>query len=463
MSEEKQHNDASDNDEFKVNVRRESSSEERTDEEIFDEVVAENDDDVKEDNHEDEQKEDAPEPVHHVVPGEHEDTSKVDEKPVEKEEVVEQKPVAAAPVVEAKPKTGNSPGVLVLQWVTYAFWMWFGVSMLWLAGVVTNFFVAGTKTTGIGEEIAYPLASVIVMLLCAAVADLFYAKHEPQHKTGGSMVIMLIHAVLFIMATVGSLVAAVFALITILINNDPLTEQDGTKVALAVSVVGVLLFGTLTLRVLMAGKHVHVRAAYWVFAGLMAAGFIAACVAGPVNEANATKNDRLIESALPDLARDINTYAGKNDKLPAKLSDVPATSAYNPSNKQRVQAMIDKGLVTYKPNTKPSQDDTDNGIKPLAYETGATKVFYYQLCTTYAREKGNLGNYRDAETNDIALGGASYSSSYSYVDTSTHPKGDKCYNLSASGKYNYYYDDAVRGSAAGTTGSTGVSSTTKQN
>ena len=44
----------------------------------------------------------------------------------------------------------------------------------WLAGVVINFFVAGsTSYSEWGSQLAYPLASVIITLLIALVADFF--------------------------------------------------------------------------------------------------------------------------------------------------------------------------------------------------------------------------------------------------------------------------------------------------
>lgn len=367
---------------------------------------------------------------------------------------------APAPVVYS---SGNSGGVLVLQWLTYAFWFWFSVSTSWLAGVVINFFVAGsTSYSEWGSQLAYPLASVIITLLIALVADFFYTKHEPEKKTGGANVIMLLHVVPFVLLAIGALVTIVFALINMLLNSDPITDTDGPLQIMLVALVVVVLLGLAAVRAFF-GSKAHVRLIAKLAFVVVAAGFIVAGIAGPAVEAVRTKDDRLIEQALPSLSSDIRDYANENNKLPANLSDVTYDeSSYSAS---AVQKLIDSKLVTYKANTVPSSDssydpsDISTNVcvnSPTAgvcspdsslYPSSATKRFYYQLCTTYKTEKKDRYNYseRNAYTKGDSVGTAA-NYRYDYVnDISSHPSGDVCYNLYADGSYGSikYMDDSL--------------------
>ena len=193
-------------DEFTVNVRTDAPAEQKSDEELFDQVVEAND----------EQQPNA-QPDVPAAPA--------------------SRPVAATTTTDTaadtsqKPK-GNAAGILVLQWVTYAFWGWFALAILWLSALTFGYFITGNDSQSWGAALAYPLASVVVMLIIAQVADLFYVKHEPERKTGGSSVIMLIHAVLFVLLTVASLIVAVFSLINMSINSDPVSGINGPVITL---------------------------------------------------------------------------------------------------------------------------------------------------------------------------------------------------------------------------------------
>ena len=79
------------------------------------------------------------------------------------------------------------------------------------------------------------------------------------------------------------------------------------------------LYGLASARVLFGGRKKILRTVFWAVSVAMALIFTIAGVAGPAARANATKDDRLIESALPDLAMDIQNYARENDKLPCLL------------------------------------------------------------------------------------------------------------------------------------------------
>ncbi len=369
----------------------------------------------------------------------------VDETPeVPVKQLQEQPAVVAAPTPppQAVPKEGNSGGVLVLQWLTYAFWFWFTVSISWLAGVVINFFVAGsTDYSDWGLILAYPLASVLIMLAMALVADFFYAKREPAKKVGGANVIMLLHVVPFVLIAIGSLVTIVFSLINMTLNSSPLSGNDGPLQVMLVAAVVTVVIGLAAARAFFGSKRL-VRIIARVSMGVIALGFIIASIAGPAVEAVRTKDDRLIESALPSLASDIREYTSDNDKLPASLADVTHTSSYYA---EEVQLLIDSGLVKYKANTIPAEDGNSYSPESSAYSgvsyryDNATR-YYYQLCTTYKNEKKDTYNYSYNEKNYTTGDTVSTSASdyYGYVTSiSAHPAGDVCYNLYADGASSY--------------------------
>ncbi len=375
-----------------------------------------------------------------------------------KEEVIATPPI---PPQAAQKGQSSSGGVLVLQWLTYAFWFWFAVSTSWLAGVVINFFVAGnTGSYEWGSVLAYPLASVVIMLGIALVTDFFYAKHEPAKKLGGANVIMLLHVVPFVLIAIGALVTIVFALLNMLLNSDPIASTDGPLQVMLVALVVVVLLGLAATRAFFGSKprvRLLARAAFIV----VAVGFIVAGVAGPALEAVRTKDDRLIEQALPSLSSDIRDYVNEHNKLPAALSDVTYDeSSYSAG---AVQKLIDSKLVTYKANTLPSSnssyspsdirtqlcvDSPTAGVCSPDSTNSDTKRFYYQLCTTYKAEKKDRYNYseRNAYTKGDSVGTA-LDYRYNYVSSiSAHPAGDVCYNLYADSGYGgiKYMDDNLK-------------------
>ena len=305
--------------------------------------------------------------------------------------------------------------------------------------------------------LAYPLASVIIMYLIALATDIFYSKREPVKKTGGANVIMLLHVVPFILIGIGALVTIVFSLIRMLLNSDPVANIDGPIKVMLVAAIVVVLFGLTAVRALYGGKK-NLRFAIWGVFTLFAVGFIIAGIAGPAAESLRTKEDRLVEQALPSLSSDIREYTSINDKLPASLSDVTHEDSLMADS---VQKLIDSKLVAYKANTLPSSDgnsyspenpanlyDKDVSVEgsvgsglSLPRES-ATKRFYYQLCTTYKYEKKDRYNYtEDSSDANYTLGsgiGSTDNYRYSYVTSiATHPAGEVCYNLYADGKYSY--------------------------
>lgn len=333
------------------------------------------------------------------------------------------------------PTKEHNGGLLVLQWLTYAFWFFFGVSLCILAGVVINYFVADHQSIVWADKLAYPLASVIVMLGISLVADWFYTKHEPLRKTGASNVIMLLHAVPLVLVAIGSLVTMVFALFTMMLNADPVTGIDGPIQVFLVSMIAAVVFGLAAYRIVFGGRRRLARKIPWVVFVVLSLAAIVAAFVGPVAESNRTKQDRLIEQALPTLSGDIRNYYTQNKKLPATLQDVTHEAD---SSAQAVQRLIDSKLVTYKPNSLPASGGNvltpgDDDKVSYTSQLDTSKKSYYQLCTTYQTEKKSEYNYETTRgasyTSGLSAGVAS-DYRYDYMPTiGAHPAGDVCYNL----------------------------------
>lgn len=360
---------------------------------------------------------------------------------------------AGVAVASESPAPARTPGgLLVLQWLSYAFWFLYGVSMSWLAVLVVKFFTTQNHSSEWSEEsgLVYPLAAVIVMSISALAADWFYAKHEVAHKQGGAKIIMLLHAVPFVLMSIGSLIAMVFSLLMMMLGGSVGDSSESIRVLL-VGLVMAIVYGSLAFRVVFGGRKAIIRRVIWVVLGTLALGFTVAAFVGPALETSRTKQDRLVESALSSIASDIRAYTRKNKKLPSSLNDLGG-SGLSQSNADK--QVIDKKLVDYKPNTHPASGGgwlNEGGpglVDPLAGRSNNSKDqrFYYQLCTNYRSEKkarssyvsGMKANYiKDAGVGTIA----DYWSDYIY-GTASHPAGQVCYCMHAdtSRSTSYQYD-----------------------
>lgn len=319
-------------------------------------------------------------------------------------------------------KHTNSSGILALQWLTYAFWFWFIIGVGWLSGIVASYYETGEAASGRTEWasiLAYPLAAVIITGVVALVTDLIYSKHEPSVKKGGANVIMLLHLVPFILVSIGAMIVTVFLMINMTLDSVP-----GSALKLVPSTVIMLLSGLAAMRVFF-GSRKKLRLGAWIGFGAIAVGFIVAGIAGPMMTAIATKDDRLIESAMPELVREINEYAGDKNKLPATLADIVSATT---SSSEEVQQLIDRELVTYKPSTNPLGELSDTagttGTLGVSYYDSEERRLYYQLCVTFKYAKKDRYNNSIDNTHEPA--------SYLYINS--HPKGEVCYDLYTTNK-----------------------------
>ena len=301
--------------------------------------------------------------------------------------------IAQSPVVE-QPVTKPTPGQIVLQWLTYAFWGWTVLAMSFLVVTVLEFFV---NKANVADAPLYGMAAILVLLPISVICDIFYSKKEPTKKSGASAVVMIIHAVIFALFAIGSLITVVFSLVTLMVSS---TGTENTLVFLYSAIIITLLYGLVLARTILPKMLVKFRI-YFVIIMVVIVGIICGFgFFGPIADAQLARNDKLIESALPSIGDSISTYATDNVRLPDTLSSLTL--------KGDAKKLISDNLVTYKKDKGPSY-------------SGSSSSFYYQLCVTY--KKANESQYSSSSykssTNDYSTN----------VSTYYHAAGEVCYKV----------------------------------
>lgn len=299
----------------------------------------------------------------------------------------------------------SSPGLLILQWLTYALWGLLGLSLILLVKLVFNYYLTKAWTFS-AEEIFYPTASVIVFLIIAICCDIAYSKHEPKAKSGVASAITVIHTVLFSISAIVAVSVAVFAGIGMLTSygQNATEHQSVLLTALVIS-----LFATaLTLRVTPLKMFSASRLISRAVLILIPVAVLVAAFVGPVNREFQAKQDRLIDQSLAGVNTGINAYVSKYNKLPASLNDIDVS--YDPSATE----VLKQNLIEYKPITETEGTDQ--------------KQHRYQLCTDYQFEKkSDFPDFapvapKHPDSNDDA----DYTM---YVSNSRHDAGKVCYKL----------------------------------
>lgn len=311
---------------------------------------------------------------------------------------VEQKPEAtpAAP-------TQASAGSLVLQWLTYAFWGWLIIALIWLVTVVL---VNAILDEDVAGAVPYAVAASLVLLPLAFFTDRAYSKREPLKKANGEAVIMVIHAVIFAISGILSLIFAVFTSINLVITTSGSSQTDTQLVALLVSGFATLAFAAAFLRTLNPFHSSKPNRIYRLSMVGVTALLLIFAIAGPIAQSIATRNDRLIERNLSSVESAISSYIQDNNKLPDNLNEIEIQN-------DDAAGLVKDGLVEYKKEESITTRNT------RAY---TTTEYRYQLCVEYSRESKNRNTYPMA----YEINKKEYQS---YLSTSNHGKGEECYKL----------------------------------
>lgn len=293
----------------------------------------------------------------------------------------------------------SSPLEIVLQWLTYVFWGSLVISLIWIVVITMNLLV---RNQVLHDITPYVIAATMVFLPMAVVTDWLYRRREPAKKAGMAAVVMVVHAVLFALIAIGTLVGAVFTTVAWLLE----TSQDTSVyvVSLVTLVVAALLFTFLFVRVISPRSPRLLSA---VFGASMTVGALALLgwgVLGPVAQFIERKDDRRIVDFAPAVYEGVDTYIRDTQKLPESLDDLKDLSA-------DAQALIDDDLVMYKKGKVVDTPELDG------------REYRYELCATY--------EYASSEgARDETFNGFSGSGGYQeYLFISDHSAGEVCYKL----------------------------------
>lgn len=323
-------------------------------------------------------------------------------------------PAAIQTPTSSDPSQRTSPGNIVLQWLTYAFWGWTILATSILTATVISSFVGDSNP---GDFTAYAVAAVLVLLPISIVCDLIYSKQEPEHKHGAASIVMVIHAVIFALLGVGAIISVVFSIVSMFISSGDKTDS---QIFLYSSLIIAFLYASVIVRTVFPTKFPWIRRAF-VLEMVVVVGIVALLgVIGPIAKARVTRTDTLIENNLSTLQYAIEDYAKDNDELPENLNDV--------SVQGDAKKLVDDNLVDYKANTKNSTTEIDKYGTTYndTYDSNSYKTYYYQLCVDYKASKKD--RYSTSSSSYDSTDGYS-----SYITTYGHPEGEVCYKLKTLG------------------------------
>ncbi len=318
------------------------------------------------------------------------------------------------PVAE---KTAANPGLIILQWLTYAFWGWTVLALSFLTATVVSNYVTGSDSSSFS---AYAIAAVLVLLPISFVCDSFYSKREPAKKVGAEVWVMVIHAVLFALFAIGALITAVFSVVALLTSSG---NSDGVVVTLVSALIIAGFYGLTFLRTLNPARITWLRRGYR-FIMLATVGVLAIVgIVGPAAQARLTRDDRLISDNISTVSSQISTYADNNQKLPESLE------ALNLSGD--AGELIDRRLVVFEPKGKvvtsdPSlSSDTNLRSSSVVDQYRVDTHWRYQLCVNYKKDQtSRYGSYSYSDSVNADSEGYG-----TYVTADQHPAGRVCYKL----------------------------------
>ena len=299
----------------------------------------------------------------------------------------------------------TSAGVVVLAWLTYAFWAWLIIGIIWLAYIV---YANAITDTSVEDLVPYAIAASVVLLPIVLICDRFYRKHDTVKKSGALAIVMIIHAVIFALSAIAFLISTVFTGVSMALDSP--TNFDRSLVGLLTTLTATVLFVGVFFKTLNTFKNQKIPKIYNTSMLAVTLLFLILAIAGPAVKSFGARSDRIIESGLPSISNAIIAYARANDKLPESLGDIKVQN-------EDSQYLLDKNLVEYK------IDESSPKNSPFSSET----ELRYQLCVEYKQAKDNRDVY---EEDFVVPSEESTKSSYdSYLSTYRHGAGRQCYKL----------------------------------
>lgn len=286
----------------------------------------------------------------------------------------------------------NPPGIIVLQWVTYAFWGWTVLTMSFLTAAVIAYFINDSSS---GDLIIYGLAGIAVLMPISIICDYFYKKYEPVKKSGASSIVMVIHAVIFAIFGVGAIITGVFSVVALMLATGPTQTYYTTIFS---SIIIAILYGATLLRTLNPRKMPWVRRFFSIFMVIVVGIIGLIGILGPFMGQKNSKNDTLKEQAIYSIAQDIDSYVSSNHNFPKNLNSVKNSSTGD------TKKLIDNGTITY------------NTLSKSSTSYNYSKEYVYELCANFDKKSKNADSKKDVYS--------SYELSNLY-----HDAGKNCYQI----------------------------------
>lgn len=222
------------------------------------------------------------------------------------------------------------------------------------------------------------------------------------------MVVMVIHAVIFALFAIGTLISAVLIMVQLAIATP--SSSSGQTVWLATFFISALLYLLTFLRTLNPWPKLKVHRKYPLFMGGLMGVLIVVGFVGPVTQASLTKDDRDIVKYLPNVSDSINSYVKETENLPTNLNEV----TLDPDGKK----LVERGLVTYK---KEDVSDESKADAESFYGDMKRTYYRYQLCVKYKQAT--------PQHSTINKDGEEYNDSLFVYE---HPAGEVCYKIETS-------------------------------
>ncbi len=315
----------------------------------------------------------------------------------------------------AKPST-NTAGTIVLQWMTYALWGWLILALIWLASLVfSNALLSAT----LDEVVPYTIAATLVLLPIVFLTDFFYRKHEPLRKTGAASIVMVIHAVIFALAGIGTLIGAVFIALSMVLGAGSAADNKSQLVGLLAAGLAAILYAAAFVRTLNYFKTM--KFANWFAIAMVATSvvLIGFGIAGPFARSFSLRDDARIEASLPDVSEGINDHVRDKKALPDNLSQLGGLDA-------DAKSLLDDNLVKYvKVGEETAATEPDDSPGAMIYPQVVQKNFLYELCVTYKGSDDSSRGGDDYYVNDLYREDEYQNS----LTTYGHPEGEVCYKL----------------------------------
>jgi len=299
----------------------------------------------------------------------------------------------------------NSPGIIAWQWVTYAFWGWLVFATALLASNVLSHFLVSNSDDSFAP---YGIAAVLVLLPAAIICDILYSKHEPVKKTGGASIIMIVHAVIFTLISIGAFISIAVSIVQLLVSS---SDIDTILVSIYTSLIVTALYLLVTIRIINPKIIGWFKNTFLATMAVVVGLTTILGITGPLSSVISTKDDRLIDDNLALVQQAIDSYASSKNKLPEVLTDVKLSG--------KAKTIANRGLVRYVANSKEPKVINSNDETLSSYT-----IRYYQLCVSYQQERQPYDGFEALRTDEDADG---YSN---YLMTDNHPAGEYCYKVS---------------------------------